>query len=465
MTSRPRQSADKTPRRMKAGKAARPEHNAEGLESRLAATGLVTIVADKHASMEDLTDPQKGLTAYLKLDERDKALARAIALTTLRHKVRIEAILKKCWNRKPPQKARFLLHTLETAAAQILFMDVPQSAAVNLATGAIRRERSTTRFAGFANAVLRALTRDREKLMAETANTVLFPPVLAKRLTSDFGREKLAAMSKAIAMEPVLDLQTKPGIKMPADEFLALPGNAHRLMTARQVSELPGYDKGNWWVQDIAAAQPARLLGNVSGKTVADLCAAPGGKTMQLAATGANVTSVDISAKRLERLEENLARTGLSANIVCADILQWNPEVAFDAILLDAPCSATGTVRRHPDILWNTQESEIAKLVALQKTLIARISTFLKPGGILVYANCSLLKAEGEDLVASLGPELATAGLETLPVEPDELPGLEFCLNGRGQFRSLPHYLEADPQEKSGMDGFFAARFIRGNAG
>lgn len=194
---------------------------------------------------------------------------------------------------------------------------------------------------------------------------------------------------------------------------------------------------------------------------------------MQLAAAGANVTAVDISAKRLERLEENLARTGLSAELVCADILQWTPKKAFDAILLDAPCSATGTVRRHPDILWNTQEAEIAKLVDLQKALITRVSAFLKPGGILVYANCSLLKAEGEDLVASLfsGPSAdiptgtAMDEIQPLPVRPEELPGLEFCLNGRGQFRSLPHYLETDPREKSGMDGFFAARFVRHTTG
>ena len=427
------------------------------LQSRLAATTMVTLVVDKHASLDDLTDEEKGLSAWLKLDERDRALARAITLTTLRHKVRIEAILKRCWNRKPPQKARFLLHTLESAAAQVLFMEIPESAAVNLATSAIRRERATTRFAGFANAVLRKLTREKDQLLERTADAGTFPPLLAKRLATGFGREKLQSMSRAVALEPVLDLQAIPGATLPSNVVIPLPGGGGRLMDTRPVSAIEGFAEGNWWVQDIAAAQPARLLGDVKGKRVADLCAAPGGKTMQLAAMGASVTAIDISAKRLNRLRENLERTNLSAELVCADLLQWQPEQPFDAVLLDAPCSATGTVRRHPDILWNTSEDDIAALVALQKQMIAHVAGFLKPGGILVYANCSLLKAEGEDLVAGLQLD----GLRTDPIRPEELSGLEFCLNGRGQFRSMPHYLELDPPEKSGMDGFFAARFRR----
>ncbi len=429
--------------------------NKEGLESRLAATALVMLVIDKKASMEDLTDPERGLSAWLKLDARDQALARAIALATLRHRTRINAILNLCWDRTPPRRARFLVSTLETAAAQILFMDVPHSAAVDLATGAIKRERSTNRFSGFANAVLRTLVREREELLAKTASVTLFPPFLAKRLASDHGREKLDLISRAIARPPVLDLQGKPGWPVDPDLMMALPGNAARLTDPRPVNQLPGYAEGQWWVQDIAAAQPVRLLGDVSGKSVIDLCAAPGGKTMQLASVGADVIAVDISARRLDRLRENLERTSLKARIVCTDLLEWEPVAPVDAIILDAPCSATGTVRRHPDILWNTDENDLQILIALQRAMIARVANWLKPGGRLIYANCSLLKEEGENLVASLKLD----GLEADPIEAGELPGLEACINGRGQFRSLPHFLTLDNPAMGGMDGFFAARF------
>lgn len=435
------------------------DRHKSGLSSRLAATALVTIVIDKNASIEDLTDETRGLSAFLKLDPRDQAFARAIALTTLRHGRRIEAVLERCWNRKPPKRARFLIFSLMTTAAQILFMDVPQSAAVDLATTAIKRERSTNRFAAFANAVLRKLTRERDELLAATATILPFPAFLEKLLVRDFGKANVAAMGRIVSGPAVLDVNGKPGWQPDPAIMISLPGTSARLKTHDPVSGLAGYDDGDWWVQDVAAAQPARLLGDVAGKSVADLCAAPGGKTMQLAASGAEVTAVDISVKRLKRLAENLARTRLSANLVGVDLLEWEPDETFDAILLDAPCSATGTVRRHPDILWNRTSEQIETLVALQKQMIVRATNWLKPGGVLVYANCSLLKAEGENLVAGMD----LPGLEAYPVSPAELPGLENCINGRGQFRSLPHFHKVETPENveglDGMDGFFAARF------
>ncbi len=429
----------------------------KGLNARLTAANILTQIIDQKASFDDVADIRKGSAEFKKLDNRDQSLAKAIVLTSLRNKTRIDAILKHSWNRKPPQKARFLIHILETAAAQILFMDIPESAAVNLAVTAIRNDKRTTRFASFTNAVLRNLVRERAQSLEKSESLTLFPDWMQKTLTRDFGREKTAQMSVAIAMEPTLDLNGKRELNFENLEMIDLPGGGKRLISSLPVHELPGFDAGDWWIQDIAAAQPVRLLKDIKGKKVADLCAAPGGKTMQLAALGADVTAVDISKRRLERLQENLDRTGLKAKLVQADITVFEPEELFDAILLDAPCTASGTMRRHPDILWNTAQQDILELAELQKTLIKKAASWLKPGGILVYANCSVFKDEGENLIANLQIEDVVRD----PIDPAELPGLEFCVNGQGAFRSLPHFLELDPKEKSGMDGFFAARFIK----
>ncbi len=429
----------------------------QGLHARLTSANMLTKIVDEKASIEVLCDPSRGLNEFVKLDARDQGLSKAILLTTLRNKTRIEAMLKKCWNRKPPQKARLLIHMMEISAAQILFMDVPESAAVNTAVSAIRNDKRTTRFASFTNAVLRTLIRDKEKLLDATKSISIFPDWMRKTLATDFGKEKSNAISKAVLYEPNIDLNAKAEFHGLDEITLILPDGARRLNTEIPVNNLPGFENGDWWVQDIAAGQPAKLLGDIAGKKVADLCAAPGGKTMQLASLGADVTAVDISERRLKRLHENLERTGLNAEIVQADILQWDPGSIFDAVLLDAPCSASGTLRRHPDILWNTDQNELEILVQLQKSLIAKAATFLKPGGVLVYANCSIFKQEGENLIASAKFD----GLKFDPIKPEELSGLEFCLSGQNIYRSLPHYLTMDPEEKSGMDGFFAARFIK----
>jgi 16S rRNA (cytosine967-C5)-methyltransferase len=429
----------------------------KGLNARLTAANILTQIIDYKASLDDVADIRKGSVEFKKLDNRDQSLAKAIVLTTLRNKTRIDAVLKHSWNRKPPQKARFLIHILETAAAQILFMDIPESAAVNLAVTAIRNDKRTTRFASFTNAVLRNLVREKAQSLEKSKSLTLFPDWMQKTLTRDFGPEKTAQMSVAIAMEPTLDLNGKSKLNFENLEVIDLPGGGKRLVSPLPVHELPGFDAGDWWIQDIAAAQPVRLLKDIKGKKVADLCAAPGGKTMQLAALGADVTAVDISKRRLERLQENLDRTGLKAKLVQADITIFEPEELFDAIILDAPCTASGTMRRHPDILWNTTQQDILELAELQKTLIQKAVSWLKPGGILVYANCSVFKDEGENLIAKLHIEDVVRD----PISPEELPDLEFCINGQGAFRSLPHFLELDPKEKSGMDGFFAARFIK----
>ncbi|WP_162841522.1 RsmB/NOP family class I SAM-dependent RNA methyltransferase [Salaquimonas pukyongi] len=434
----------------------------KGAKSRQAAAGMLALVAGKRASFDDLVDAQKGYRPYLALDAADQGLARAITLATLRHRCRLQAMLAKCWDRPPPRRATHLLAVLETALAQMAFMKVPDQAAVNIAVSLVGNNPATRRFRGFANAVLRKAASQLDALKQQTETVSPFPPWLAKQLQHDHGKEKTRAMGRQFGFEPTLDINGKPGIGAKLAEAIDLPGTSRRLTSTMPVHELPGYEQGNWWVQDIAAAQPVRLLdhcmaGGLAGKKIADLCAAPGGKTMQLASLGADVTAVDISSRRLARVEGNLARTGLKADVVCSDLMEWEPATGFDGILLDAPCSATGTIRRHPDILWNSTGENLSGLVALQVAMIGKAAGLLRPGGVLVYANCSLLKAEGENLVATHPfPQL-----EPIRLSADALPGLEVCINGQGNFRSLLHYLKLDSGEQSGMDGFFCACFKR----
>ena len=229
-----------------------------------------------------------------------------------------------------------------------------------------------------------------------------------------------------------------------------LPGGTLRCRPSGAVEDLPGFAEGGWWVQDAAAALPARLLGAVSGRRVADLCAAPGGKTLQLAAAGARVTALDRSAPRLVRLRENLARTGLAAEIVAADAAAWAAPEPFDAALLDAPCSATGTLRRHPDAAWIKTPADVAALHAVQGAILADVARLLKPGGVLVYCVCSLQAAE-----ETASPAAPPPGLIADPIRADELPGWEFAVRPDGALRALPCHLP----EAGGLDGFYAARF------
>lgn len=421
----------------------------QGLAARKAAVLILGNIVDDHKTLDQVCDPNNGLKEFVALDDRDQALARAITITTLRHYRRIGIILSKIYNRKPPQKARILIHAIETAATQILFMDVPASAAVNLAISIIRQNKPTERFAGFANAVLRSLERDSENLLEKTKTAHPFPSWLFKKLCSDHGKEKVSLSGQTLSIKSNLDLTPKSNTTNIGETIatIHLPTNSYRLKTDTPINELSGYEEGSWWVQDIAASLPAKLIGDIKNKKVADLCAAPGGKTMQLASYGANVTAIDQSEKRLGRLKQNLERTNLEATIVVANILELEIENEYDAILLDAPCSATGTARRHPDILWNKTPDAVSSLVKLQKELITKAAQMLKPGGTLIYANCSLLKDEGENLVAKLNID----GLLLNPIQTSELKNLEHCINGQGTVRTLPHYLELNTEEN--MDG------------
>lgn len=450
----------------KASPTYRPDgRNRAGLAARQSAAAVLGKVIDNHRSLDSLMEPGAGGAQFDALIAKDRALVRAIVTTALRHRGRIERILLHVLDRKPPSKARHLLHTLHVASAQILFMDIPDSAAVNLAVTALREDRRSSRFASMANAILRRIGSEKAALLERYDQWELaFPQWLAKRIRSDYGQEKAAAIAAMTSREPSLDLTLSPKLTERDRTALIgelqgfeLPTGSVRIPHPTPVSKLPGYMDGSWWVQDTASALPARLLGPMNGLQVADLCAAPGGKTAQLAAGGADVSAVDISAARLVTLRENLLRLHLEAEPIEADILTWQPENKFDAVLLDAPCSSTGTIRRHPDVKWTKSTDDIVSLVALQKKLIQCAKQWVRPGGVFVYANCSLLKSEGEDIVASLTG--SDSELEPFPVQPEELFGKSEWINGQGALRILPSYLPNEDVRLAGMDGFFAARF------
>lgn len=433
-----------------------------GLETRLVATLLLTRVIDDARNLDALCDRQHGLSRFLKLDIRDQGFARAIAVTAVRNHNRIDAVLKRVMDRPPPKRARFLIHSLHVAATQILFLDAPDSAAVDLGVTAIGDDERTSRFRGMSNAILRRIVREKDDLLNKTSQTSLLPRWMEKALRKDYGKEKAINISKYVSLEPMVDLTVKANPTKWAEKLggFVLPTNSVRLTNTSTISELDGYQAGEWWVQDAAAALPARLINKDKGAKVLELCAAPGGKTAQLAHFGYDVTAVDISKPRLARLQQNLDRLQLNAKLIETDILDFEPEEKFDAILLDAPCSSTGTIRRHPDVLWTRNAEEITALAKLQFQLLERSKDFLKPGGTFVFSNCSMLKEEGEDLLSRVSKQFED--LEINPIKADEISGLESCINGQGALRTLPFHLTNHEQDKySGLDGFFACRFIK----
>jgi len=394
---------------------------------------------------------------FRRLETRDRALARAILGTTLRRRGQIREALGRFLDKALPRKSGRLSAILETGAAQILFMDVADHAAVSIAVNLAAADRDARHFKGLANAVLRRLVGSREAILAEQdAERLATPPWLWTRWTDAYGAGTARAIAAAHLVEPPLDLTVKGDAPLWAERLggLVLPTGSVRLAGHGPIESMPGFDEGTWWVQDAAAALPARLFGDLRGKTAIDLCAAPGGKTAQLAAAGARVTAVDISEQRLGRVRENLARLRLDAEVIAADAGTFIPAEPVDAVLLDAPCTATGTIRRHPDVAWLKHPDDIGALATIQARLMRHAATMLKPGGTLVYCTCSLEREEGEEQIHRALAELPLA-LE--PVAPGDVGGIgEICRDGF--MRTLPSDLPMEDARLSGLDGFFAAR-------
>jgi 16S rRNA (cytosine967-C5)-methyltransferase len=439
------------------------DRSVPGLAARKAAAKLLAVVIDAKTPLDGLTDNDNGHPHYLSLDMRDRSLVRAILTTALRFRVSIGKLLSRRLERPLPPNATALQHILHVAAAQILFLDIPDSAAVDLAVTHAKSDPRTARFAALVNGLLRSLARGKDEELAPTLATTLDAPAwFADRLTLAYGKEKAAAILAMHRVEAPVDFSVKSNAELWAERFggIVLPTGGVRVeKLAANVSDLPGFAEGEWWVQDAAASLPAGLLGDVAGKTVADLCAAPGGKTAQLVLTGADVTAIDASKNRLTRLAHNLERLRLEAKIVQADILNYAPDELFDAILLDAPCSSTGTVRRHPDVPWTKSPADIEKLAALQARMLAAAVRLVKPGGRIVFSNCSLDPSEGEELYRAF--LAGTTNVEHEPIRPGEIAGADEFLTGEGTLRTTPADMQLGSPGISGLDGFFAARFRR----
>ncbi len=339
---------------------------------------------------------------------------------------------------------------------------IPDHAAVNLAVTQAAGDRRTGRARSLVNAVLRRLVRDREEILARPeAYRLNTPAWLFARWRNTYGDTDAGRIAAAHREPTGLDLSVKSDPARWAETLggTLLPTGTVRLAVTERVFELPGYAEGAWWVQDAAAALPARLLGDVAGKSVADLCAAPGGKTAELAAAGATVTAIDLSQGRLRRLSQNLARLKLSAELKAADILTFEPGEAFDAVLLDAPCTSTGTIRRHPDIAWLKRPEDVTTLAALQAKMLDRAVAWVKPGGLLVFCTCSLEPEEGPEHMAAFLKRHPDCAL--LPISPAEISGLTHLVTPEGVLRTRPCDGFGTGPAMQGMDGFFAARFRR----
>jgi 16S rRNA (cytosine967-C5)-methyltransferase len=446
--AKPPPSQPKTTRR----KAAR--RLGPGLAARAAAQDLLADVLLRHRLLDDAFDGSPDVAA---LPDRDRAFVRLLAATTLRHLGRIDDLVDRCLARPLPAAAAPVRMLLRLGACQLVFLDTPPHAAISTAVDLVKHG-SLAGYGGLINAVLRRIDREgRDWAAAQDGARLDTPDWLWSSWVAAYGEETARAIAEAGGREAPTDI-TVGGDPAPWAERLdaeILPTGSLRRRQPGDVAALPGYDEGVWWVQDTAAALPARLLGPVADRRVADLCAAPGGKTLQLAAAGARVTALDRSAARLRRLEDNLRRTGLTATIVAADAAEWRPEDLFDAVLLDAPCTATGTLRRHPDGLRLKGPADIPKMAAVQARLLRAAADMVAPGGRLIYCVCSLQTEEGPGIV---DPFLAERpDFVRRPIGPDEVGGLPALLSPEGDLRTLPCHLA----EQGGMDAFFAARLER----
>lgn len=439
--------------------------DATGLAARDLALAMLVDVLDHRRSLDDAIAKAFSSARGLALQPRDRALARLIAATVLRRKGIIEGVLAGFMEKPLAPRYEDAWRIMLAGAAQILYLDTPPHAAVSLAVGQARARPVTQHLAKLVNAILRRVALEGRALLDDAADTLsTFPDWLRTSLVSGYGEEPARAIADASLLEAPLDLTIKEPARI--DEWaerlggVALSTGTVRIAAGGRIEDREGYRDGAWWVQDAAAALPARLLGDdLSGKQIADLCAAPGGKTAQLAARGAHVTAVDISAARLSRVAENLQRLGLAANVVEADVATWQPGRTFDAVLLDAPCSASGTIRRHPDILHLKSDKDIAELIRIQTRLLDRAAELVQPGGTLVYCTCALGKAEGESRIQSFLDRHKDFARH--PITAGEAGMNADWITADGALRTLPTGTPGGDPELRGMDGFFAARLKR----
>ena len=450
---KPAAMTDQTPDPLPPGAPAEPPADAKISAARSVAFDLLRAVLAKNTPLDEALVAHDGMNW---LPDRDRGFARTLVATTLRRLGHVDRLIDGCLAQPLPLKASAVRDVLRIAATELLVLKVAPHAAVDSAVNLVR-SRGHEKFAKLTNAVLRRLDREARDTIDTLPALDALPAWLARNWRATYGDETAEAMAAAVQREPVLDITVKADPDHWAETLGATvlqTGTLRRPIEGR-IDALPGFDEGAWWVQDAAAALPVRLLGDVAGKTVVDLCAAPGGKTAQLAAGAAHVIAVDRAARRVKRMQENLARLQLAATCVTADAAKWRPPSPVDAVLLDAPCSATGTIRRHPDIPWLKGEGDVAKLVVLQDRLLDAAVAMVKPGGTVVFCTCSLESAEGAERIAALLAR--TPGLRRVPITADEIGGLSQSITADGDLRTRPDHLA----DSGGIDGFYACRLVK----
>ncbi|MDB5490914.1 MAG: rsmB [Micavibrio sp.] len=430
----------------------------EMLHARGIALKVLDLVLTRRTPLDQVLEEN---TDLMELPVRDRAFVRMIVATTLRRMGQIDDLIVKASDGKPAPQPPMLHHLLRMGVAQLMFMNVPDHAAVNTAVQ-LAENVGLGRGKGFVNAILRRLGREgRGWLEAQDEARANVPEWLLKEWINDYGLGEAAEIAQASLAEAPLDITIKDPAKMDywAEVLQAtpLPGGSLRRISGGNVQDLPGYHDGMWWVQDASATLPARLFGDLHETEVVDLCAAPGGKTAQLAAAGASVIALDRSITRIKRLDENMRRLRLDKTVhtEAADGTVWQPRVPVPAVLLDAPCSATGTIRRHPDVLRLKRPDDIVRLCEMQSRMLDNACDMLLPGGMLIYCTCSLQKAEGERQIESFLKRNPV--MKRKPIAAAEIGHLENAITPQGDVRILPWHLAAH----GGMDGFYIARMVK----
>ncbi len=421
---------------------------------RAVAADLIDAVLNRSRLLDEALDQTP---AFTKLAERDRALVSLLVRTFLRHLGEIDAVIDAFLDKPLGKRGRSAHNVIRIGITQLLFLDIPEHAAVDTAVS-LCRGGALAPYRKLVNAILRRAQREGTALLATLDKARLnTPDWLWQSWTRAYGEETTRAIAAQHLLEPPLDLTLKTDPEHWAEKLDArlMPTGTVRFARHVSVTKLEGFADGAWWVQDLAASLPARLLGDVTGLNVIDLCCAPGGKTLELASFGAHVTAVDRSEKRLQRVASNLQRTRLNANVITANAETWRPPELADAVLLDAPCSATGTIRRHPDVPYLKTQNDVIKLANLQGRLLRAAVDMVRPGGAIVYCTCSLQPEEGPEQIAALLQTDAPVKLDPIQREDAGLPGT--TITAQGFLRTLPCHLG----DQGGMDGFFAARLRR----
>lgn len=437
-----------------------------GLGSRYLALTVIEYVLRDRVSLDFAIPKALADERFAALDGRDKAFARLLSMTVLRRHATLQAVLDTYLSKPLADNADRIRFILLAGIAELTILSVPPHAAISTAVELTRISHRTQHFDKLANAVLRRASENGAEVLAEKENAVAnVPDWMLAGWGEAYGDETANEIAAASLREAPLDITVKDDpIGWAARlDAIVLPTGTIRRAAGGRIEELDGYNEGAWWVQDAAAALPAKLLGAQSGERVLDLCAAPGGKTAQLCVMGADVTAVDVSATRMDRLRANLSRLGLHATIVPADATTHRSTDLFDRILIDAPCTATGTIRRHPDILHLKQQEDVARLAEMQGRLLRNAANLLKPGGTLVYCTCSLEPDECDRGVNAFIEKIADAGrpFERQPIQPAEVGNQAGWITPVGDLRTLPFYLPHENPALAGLDGFYAARLVR----